>query len=258
MEVINEQLQAAGGPYFLGAELSLVDITFVPMLERAAASLAYYKGAYVRGAGRWPAVDAWFDALETRSTYMGTKWVAAAGGGPVAGWCQWWQWWRAGGAGERGRRECRAVEGSARCGSSAPAACRPRAAVRRSSSCSCPPPAAASAPCLSIEHPAQVRLLHPLPRPAAPAGRLRHGGGGRARGRAHRRRRLEAAAGASVRHLPPRALLPGWAARLLRVPQAGCLGWGCGRWPDHEGRGSCRWCCQGRCSRRAPGAGRSR
>jgi glutathione S-transferase len=85
MDVINEQLQAAGGPYFLGPEISLVDITFVPMVERAAASLAYYKGCYVRGAGRWPAVDAWFNALETRSTYMGTKWVA--------GGCWWWWWW---------------------------------------------------------------------------------------------------------------------------------------------------------------------
>lgn len=45
------------GPYFLGADISLVDITFASMLERAAASLAYYKGFYVRGKGRWPAVE---------------------------------------------------------------------------------------------------------------------------------------------------------------------------------------------------------
>jgi hypothetical protein len=81
MDAIDSELQAAGGPFFLGSELSLVDITFVPMLERAAASLAYYKGCYVRGEGRWPAVDRWFDALEARSTYMGTKWV----GGRVLG-----------------------------------------------------------------------------------------------------------------------------------------------------------------------------
>lgn len=31
------------GPYFLGSDISLVDITFAPMLERAAASLCYYK-----------------------------------------------------------------------------------------------------------------------------------------------------------------------------------------------------------------------
>lgn len=63
----------AGGPFFLGRDLSLVDITFVPMLERVVASLLYYKGCVVRGQGRWPAVERWFEALEARSTYMGTK-----------------------------------------------------------------------------------------------------------------------------------------------------------------------------------------
>ena len=30
----------------------------------AAASILYYKGFFVRGAGRWPAIDAWFAAME--------------------------------------------------------------------------------------------------------------------------------------------------------------------------------------------------
>jgi glutathione S-transferase len=34
---------------------------------------AYYKGLIVRGSGRWPAIERWFDALEQRSTYLGTK-----------------------------------------------------------------------------------------------------------------------------------------------------------------------------------------
>jgi hypothetical protein len=34
---------------------------------------AYYKGFYVRGTGRWPNLERWFAALETRPTYMGTK-----------------------------------------------------------------------------------------------------------------------------------------------------------------------------------------
>lgn len=33
---------------------------------------AYYKGFFVRGTGRWPAVEAWFAALESRETYLGT------------------------------------------------------------------------------------------------------------------------------------------------------------------------------------------
>ncbi|KAL6754402.1 glutathione S-transferase [Haematococcus lacustris] len=73
MDAVEKELQAAGGPFFLGAKLSLVDITFVPMLERIAASIAYYKGLYVRGSGRWPAVERWFNALELRPTLLGTK-----------------------------------------------------------------------------------------------------------------------------------------------------------------------------------------
>ena len=61
------------GPYFLGSDISLVDITFAPMLERAAASLTYYKGYVMRGSGKWPELEAWFDAMESRPTYLGTK-----------------------------------------------------------------------------------------------------------------------------------------------------------------------------------------
>jgi hypothetical protein len=39
----------------------------------AAASILYYKGLVVRGQGRWPAIDAWFNAMETRDTYLGIK-----------------------------------------------------------------------------------------------------------------------------------------------------------------------------------------
>ena len=49
MDVVEQQLGAAGGPFFLGRELSLVDIVFAPFLERIAASIAYYKGFIVRG-----------------------------------------------------------------------------------------------------------------------------------------------------------------------------------------------------------------
>ena len=73
MDLVASEMAAAGGPFFLGPQLSLVDVTFAPMLERAAASLAYYKGFALRGAGRWPALDAWFAAMEARPTYMGTK-----------------------------------------------------------------------------------------------------------------------------------------------------------------------------------------
>eukprot|EP00878_Enallax_costatus_P017108 GHUV01017963.1.p1 GENE.GHUV01017963.1~~GHUV01017963.1.p1 ORF type:complete len:518 (+),score=110.16 GHUV01017963.1:223-1554(+) len=73
LQAICQELQAEGGPYFLGSDISLVDITFAPMLERAAASLCYYKGFIMRGAGKYPALEAWFDAMESRETYLGTK-----------------------------------------------------------------------------------------------------------------------------------------------------------------------------------------
>eukprot|EP00775_Hariotina_reticulata_P005445 gene5445-5679_t len=73
LTAICQELQAEGGPYFLGSDISLVDITFAPMLERAAASLCYYKGFVMRGAGKFPALESWFDAMESRSTYLGTK-----------------------------------------------------------------------------------------------------------------------------------------------------------------------------------------
>ncbi|KAK9811254.1 hypothetical protein WJX72_000670 [[Myrmecia] bisecta] len=73
MDAIEEALGAVPGPYFLGEELSLIDVNFVPAVERAVASIAYYKGLVVRGSGRWPRLEAWFDALETRPAYLGLK-----------------------------------------------------------------------------------------------------------------------------------------------------------------------------------------
>ncbi|KAK9819179.1 hypothetical protein WJX81_001160 [Elliptochloris bilobata] len=73
MDAVDAELARGGGPYFMGAELSLVECVFAPMLERIAASIPYYKGLLVRGTGRWPNVDRWFDAMETRETYLGLK-----------------------------------------------------------------------------------------------------------------------------------------------------------------------------------------
>lgn len=63
------------GPYFCGPELTLIDITFTPFLERMAASLAYYKGFRMEGnGGRWPNLDAWYEAMANRTeTYAHIK-----------------------------------------------------------------------------------------------------------------------------------------------------------------------------------------
>ncbi len=63
-------LSADPGPFLLG-DLGTADLVFVPYLERMNASLAYYKGYLLRQ--RHPAIDRWFQALEQRSTYLGTQ-----------------------------------------------------------------------------------------------------------------------------------------------------------------------------------------
>ncbi|CAM9246881.1 unnamed protein product [Ascophyllum nodosum] len=70
---VNEALGDGGGPYFLGKDLSFVDLMYTPFLERMSASLPYYKGLRVRGNPRWPFIDRWFDAMDTREVYRGAK-----------------------------------------------------------------------------------------------------------------------------------------------------------------------------------------
>jgi len=57
---VDGELAASGGPYFLGADLSLVDCMFAPFLERMAASLPYYKALTLRRNDGWPRIEQWF------------------------------------------------------------------------------------------------------------------------------------------------------------------------------------------------------
>jgi glutathione S-transferase len=63
-------LSQQSGPFLLG-ELGTADLVFVPYVERMAASLAYYKGFLLRR--EHPAVGRWFEALEQRTSYLGTQ-----------------------------------------------------------------------------------------------------------------------------------------------------------------------------------------
>ena len=69
---VDSELSRSPGPYFLGAELSLVDIMFTPFLERMAASLPYYKGFEVR-CNRYPHLLKWYEAMDSRPAYQGIK-----------------------------------------------------------------------------------------------------------------------------------------------------------------------------------------
>ncbi|MEB3334958.1 MAG: glutathione S-transferase family protein [Cyanobacteriota bacterium] len=70
-ETMERALEANGGPFFLGADLTTADLVFVPYVERMNASLAYYKGVLLRR--EHPAIHRWLTALEQRPTYRGTQ-----------------------------------------------------------------------------------------------------------------------------------------------------------------------------------------
>jgi glutathione S-transferase len=73
MGQVDDALEQGGGPYFLGKDLSIVDLRYAPFLERMAASLPYYKGLLVYGNKRWPALQRWFAAMDSRGTYTRIK-----------------------------------------------------------------------------------------------------------------------------------------------------------------------------------------
>lgn len=81
LDQVEQSLQMAvnGGPFFLGKEISIVDVQFAPFLERMAASLLYYKGFQIREVtsttttAKYPAINRWFDAMEELPSYQLTK-----------------------------------------------------------------------------------------------------------------------------------------------------------------------------------------
>lgn len=69
LAVVESELVHSEGPYFLGADFSLVECHFAPSLERMAASLAYYKGFRMRQNVGYPRLELWFQAMENRNSY---------------------------------------------------------------------------------------------------------------------------------------------------------------------------------------------
>lgn len=70
VDLVEKALASTPGGYFL-EEFSTADVIFMPYVERMNASLYYYKGYSLREKN--PGLSAWFDAMETRSTYRGTQ-----------------------------------------------------------------------------------------------------------------------------------------------------------------------------------------
>lgn len=67
---VEDALAQTSGNYFLD-EFGVVDVIFVPYLERMNASLYYYKGYSLRE--HHPRLADWFSAMETRPAYQGTQ-----------------------------------------------------------------------------------------------------------------------------------------------------------------------------------------
>jgi glutathione S-transferase len=70
VDQVEAALAQTPGSYFLD-QFSVVDTVFTPYVERMNASLYYYKGYSLREKN--PVFAAWFEGMETRSTYRGTQ-----------------------------------------------------------------------------------------------------------------------------------------------------------------------------------------
>jgi glutathione S-transferase len=68
--LVEAALAKTPGAYFL-EQFGTADVIFTPYVERMNASLYYYKGYSLREENSH--LSAWFDAMETRSTYRGTQ-----------------------------------------------------------------------------------------------------------------------------------------------------------------------------------------
>ncbi|GMI56827.1 hypothetical protein TeGR_g6897 [Tetraparma gracilis] len=71
---VEAALAAAAAPgYFLGGRMTLVDVKFMPFLERIDASMCYFKGIRIRGSPDFPSITRWFEAMEEEEGYRITK-----------------------------------------------------------------------------------------------------------------------------------------------------------------------------------------
>jgi len=81
LDEVERELARNGGGFFVGGRPTIVDFMYASFLERMAASLLYFKGFRFRhdpatragGDTSYPALNAWFDAMETLPSYRVTK-----------------------------------------------------------------------------------------------------------------------------------------------------------------------------------------
>jgi glutathione S-transferase len=72
LEKVNDELGMTPGPWFLGGDApSLVDIQYIPTVERMIATVLYWKGLVIQG--KFPNFDRWLAAWEERPSYIASK-----------------------------------------------------------------------------------------------------------------------------------------------------------------------------------------
>ncbi len=72
LALVNNELSVTEGPWFLST-MSIVDLQFVTHVERMLASCLFWSGLKIRNSGKYPYIDRWFDAFESRESYIATK-----------------------------------------------------------------------------------------------------------------------------------------------------------------------------------------
>lgn len=69
---VEEALGRYPGPFFMPS-FSIVDITFVPNMQRLAAQLPAFRGFRLRGNPSFPRVTEWLEALDARESFRAVK-----------------------------------------------------------------------------------------------------------------------------------------------------------------------------------------
>ena len=84
LDKVDSELTSTPGPWFFSPDSgfpaedhpTMIDFVYVSHLERMAASCARWKGLDIRSGewrGRYPGINAWFDAFEKRECYLAFK-----------------------------------------------------------------------------------------------------------------------------------------------------------------------------------------